>query len=128
MCKRLGNKGTATVETGIIIPVILFVIVLIIRLYIRLIDEGAVFGNTYKELYLYGVESDEQYVEDEMNEMLSVVVLDKDSSYGVNVNSANGVVSMVSSYNEHTLRSSTEYNKCTSRLRRWQVYGDVICE
>lgn len=128
MCKRLENKGSATVETSIIIPVILFVIVLIIRLYIRLIDEGAVFGNTYKELYLYGVESGEQYVEDEMNEMLSMVVLDKDSSYGVNVNSTSGVVSMVSSYNEHTLRSSTEYNKCTSRLRRWQVYGDVICE
>lgn len=128
MRKRLDDKGSATVEISLIIPVILFVIVLIIRLYIRLIDEGAVFGNTYKELYLYGVEADEQYVEDKMNELLSVAVLDKESSYGVSVSSTNGVVAMISNYNEHTLRSSTEYNKCTSRLRRWQVYGDVICE
>lgn len=102
MCK-LDNRGSATVELSLIMPVILLVIVLLIRLYMSLISEGDSCGESYSTLYLYEASG------------LSGTVDVSDGSISIRVVSEAGDVTY-----------KTEYDKCSSRLRRWQMYGDVI--
>jgi uncharacterized protein (UPF0333 family) len=102
MCK-LDNRGSATVELSLIMPVILLVIVLLIRLYMGLISEGSSCGESYSTLYLY-----------EASEL----------SDTVDVSAGSISIRVVSETDDITYK--TEYDKCSSRLRRWQMYGDVI--
>jgi hypothetical protein len=101
MCK-LDNRGSATVELSLIMPVILLVIVLIIRLYMGLISEGSSCGEGYSTLYLYEASELSDAVDVSDGSISIRVVSDDDITY------------------------KTEYDKCSSRLRRWQMYGDVI--
>jgi hypothetical protein len=113
---KIDNRGSATIELSLIAPVILLIIVLIIKLYIGLIDEGNVCGSSYSSLYLYDV-SEDGTIDDSLEEIAGYTLTGK-------VDSGSVSISAVSDMGSVTYK--TEYDKSSSRLRRWQLYGDVI--
>ena len=46
-----GNEGTAVVEATFIIPVVVFIVVAVIFLFLDVINDAVIQGNVYYELY-----------------------------------------------------------------------------
>lgn len=104
-CKVNMDRGSSTVEMSIILPVIIFITVLIIQLHLGLIDEGKKVGDTYNSLYSVSWDSEHE---------------------GSGYTQEDGYI-WITVYPER-ISYKTEFDKCSSRLRRWQLYGDVLCE
>lgn len=134
--RKIDNKGSATVELSIIMPVILLIIVMIIRLYLGLIYEGNVCGNTYSRLYVYEISSDESSLlksggllsglNEQLEDISTSLLSDEDEECTLNAVMSDGNISISSVSDSDNVTYKTEYDKCSSRLRRWQLYGDVI--
>lgn len=131
--RKIDNKGSATVEISIIMPVILLIIVMIIKLYMGLIYEGNVCGNVYSELYLYDMsdngdksEGEIRGLEDRLGEISDSLLVYEGDGCSLIAELSDGNISISSKSEAENITYKTEYNKCSSRLRRWQLYGDVI--
>jgi uncharacterized protein (UPF0333 family) len=127
MCK-VDDRGSATVELSIIMPVILLIIVMIIRLYLGLIYEGNVCGSTYSGMYLYETSSDESLskLNKQLEEISESLLWNDDDRCSLSAVTEDGNISISSISKAESVTYKTEYAKCSSRLRRWQLYGDVI--
>lgn len=125
MCELKNNEGSAVLEMCIVMPIIFIIIANIIFLYIQSINEGIMFGDGYYGIYSYD-EVNKQY--SEFNARLNEDFIGDYYAEGVIKNDGKDVV--VSIVNKENIRKDyeTEYDRCTSRLRRWQLYGDVFCE
>lgn len=106
------NRGSSTVEMCFIMPAIVIIIAATIFLFLYAIDDARHQGVGYAGLYAYR--------NDEMIEgvtigdgEISCAYLGEDSSYGIQ---------------RKCYIYSTEYGVRTGRLRRWQLYGDVLSE
>ncbi len=127
------NKGSITVEMCLVMPLVLVVVFNMIMVIMNLINQSVIQGNSYVSLYSYSEESDaifnEAYLEQTIDERLVLNSADCDtqieiSDEEVNVNIVN--VDKVNSLNNVSYK--TEEGKGTTRLRRWQLYGDVLQE
>jgi hypothetical protein len=131
MCK-VDNRGSATVELCLIMPVILLIIVMIIKLYMGLIYEGNVCGRSYSELYLYdmsedgGISGSDSGLDSRLEEISDSLLADEDDRCSLSAAYSDGYISISSASESGDVTYRTEYGKCSSRLRRWQLYGDII--
>lgn len=116
----MNNGGFATVEMSIVMPIIIIIIMIIIRLYLSVVGEGRVLGEGYKSLYQYTVICREKG----SGENLDSIFSPKSYSFAAK----NGEVRLKLEDKKTKTVLKTEYDKCTSRLRRWQLYGNIICE
>lgn len=108
------NRGSATVEMCFIMPVIVCIVVGLIFLFLYSIQDGQIQATCYTALYTYTGQQDE------------LVVEGTDEIY-----SNAGCLQDLQGLQAGTNRAicyRTEYGQRTARLRRWQLYGDVLQE
>lgn len=124
---KLNNRGSITVEMCFIMPIAIAVVMLIIMLLLRGVNEGAALS--ISQLLVYQC-SDEEPVGSQ--EIQGDIVLDKlDGSmiienkeiYAVAEGTAEG-----ESYSIASQSCKREKDRCSDRLRRWQLYGDTLWE
>lgn len=119
-----GNRGSATVEISLIMPIIIYIVVNIIFLNLDSVNDGVIHGEVYTSLYTYDESKDialvESNIENEISSRLvgglkmpDINVSKQDNSIGIAVGNVSG---------------RTECGVCTERLRRWQMYGDILWE
>lgn len=94
---RRDNRGSITIEMCFVMPIVISVVVFLILLELRGVQEGQTLGNGQVAVYEYSELYGEDTVKIEGNYI----------------------------YSDGCKR---EWNLCTDRLRRWQLYGDVLCE
>ncbi len=97
---RAENKGSITIEMCFVMPIIIGIIMILISIILSGLNEGEALGKSQLTVYQY---SPEYSVEEGMD--------------------------IVEENNSITSKGCTrEWDVCTDRLRRWQLYGDVLCE
>lgn len=129
------NKGNTTVEMCFVMPIIVFVIILFVGLYLNLIITSKIWGDTYIMMYsYYKPELDRLQIEEDIcerfnSEEVEVDYISADSGrikLEITQDNREQVREYMHSYEKIFL--NREYDLCTSRLRRWQLYGDVFFE
>lgn len=118
------NRGSATIEISLIMPIIIYIVVNIIFLNLDSVNDVVIHGEVYTSLYTYDESKDialvESNIENEISSRLvgglkmpDINVSKQDNSIGIAVGNVSG---------------RTECGVCTERLRRWQMYGDILWE
>lgn len=98
----MGDKGSSVVELSLIMPIIFGILTMIIFLFLDTVEDGVIQQQGYSMIYTYQEES----------EQAEVVQVEGDRCRF----EKNGHVCI------------TEIDLCSKRLRRWQVYGNIIWE
>lgn len=128
------NIGSITVEITLIMPLLLLVTVLMIKLFLNTIVYTTELGDVYGRVYTC---SDDNWTVISLEEFQDKLEAESRirGDYEVFLNNHNGNtdISVITSHNgnwyeNNEFHFNMEYGKCTDRLRRWQLYGDVICE
>ena len=121
----------------LIMPIILVVLVMVIYLVFDCINDSAVRADLYTELYSYSERGmsmpqknadnpvDRTYVGEGENR--EIWGKDGQGIY-VSVNGGKAHANGTYSYVSDSVTYKTEYKKCEDRLRRWQLYGDILWE
>lgn len=129
------NKGNTTVEMCFVMPIIVFVIILFVGVYLNLIITSKIWGDTYITMYsYYKPELNRLQMEEDICERINLEGVDVDylsTERGrirleITKDTREQVITHRHSYEKIYL--NREYDLCTSRLRRWQLYGDVFFE
>jgi len=131
------NRGSATLEMTLIIPLVLWIVVNVIFIFIDSINDSVIRSEVYTSLYSYNVDVSNEEEEGKLllniNEHLigvyTVDELELSSDAGVvsvAIDSGNISGGEVHEYKINDMEFSTEFDLCTSRLRRWQLYGDIL--
>ena len=131
------NKGSAIIEVCMIMPILLAIIVLCIFLFIDSINDSVIRSDAYTTLYTYNVKADKDEEQEKCivninNHMIGVFCLSD-----MDICADEGEVSAAirsdyitgGSLHQYIVEDKSykvEYDLCTKRLRRWQVYGDVL--
>lgn len=111
---KMNNRGSSVVEISLIMPIIFGVLVLVLFLFLDTIKDGLVQQDGYCIIYTYKKESDAQSESgDPVKEQEEGTGHITDGRYRYE---NNGHVFI------------TETDVCTDRLRRWQVYGNIVWE
>lgn len=107
------NRGSSTVEMCFIMPVIVIIIAATIFLFLYAIDDARHQGVGYVNLYAY--RGSDEVIEGVAigDGEISCAYSGEAGSYGIQ---------------RKCYIYSTEYGVRTGRLRRWQLYGDVLSE
>lgn len=119
--KYKNNKGSATVEMCVVVPIILWICVNIMFVFMDVIGDSLSQGECYFAIYSFS-DNQRPYEGD-----YTQPVLEKDHHLlcqGKQTN--NGGDGYFYTGNRNIYK--TEYDLCTIRLRRWQLYGDVLQE
>lgn len=132
------NCGSATIEMCFVMPVILFIIVIIISLFLDSVNDGIIRGNIYTALYSYDEGDDigimQHSVEKDINTSAIGSVYPAMNAYGnnnevgIDMLGNSGTSGGAYIYEPDSMRYSVESGVCTMRLRRWQMYGDILWE
>lgn len=93
------NNGSSIVEISLIMPIILWVIVLVLWLHLDTVKDGLVQQDGYSIIYTYKPGAEKGTI--------------RNQEY---------------MYQEDGHVFITEVDACSNRLRRWQVYGNIIWE
>lgn len=103
------NRGSSTVEMCFVMPLIVIIIAAFIFLFLYAMDDGRSQARSYVKLYTYNSEGEvtEAYGE------IYCSTAKEEGRYGIN---------------RKMKIYKTEYGVRTGRLRRWQLYGDVLSE
>lgn len=124
MCKlnfMRQNRGSATVEMCFVLPIVLWIVVNVIYIFLDVIGDSASQGECYSAIYMY---SEEQREEEGKYSQPVFVVEHNLVCQGKEL--GGGSSEYIYQGNANTYK--TEYDLCTMRLRRWQLYGDVLRE
>lgn len=132
------NLGSAVIEMTLIMPVIILIIVMILFLFFDVINNAVIMGETYCGIYEISVEDDKNSIDTLISENISDKAIGNDFPY-VELEALSGeiyaYVKMKENrgFNTYEYRSDSvtykrEFDKCTDRLRRWQLYGDIFWE
>lgn len=126
------NRGSIAVEMSLLMPIVIGVVMMLILLIVKGVKEGASLGVSQVVAYEYGNMEDEKTHGDAFEELKNMDLLkeakgsiDKGDDY---------ILATVSEqeygekYSVGIERCKREWRICTSRLRRWQLYGDVLYE
>jgi len=125
------NQGSITIEMCFVIPIVLGIVIMLIMLIIKGANEGAALGGSQIAVYQY---SDWWLVEEDGNQLeqlKDVGILEQINGYmdiGEDYVSVTAKSQREGNYTIATLSCTREINLCTNRLRRWQLYGDVLWE
>lgn len=130
------NRGSITVEMCFVMPIIVGVIMMLIMIMLKGLNEGNALGSSQVMIYEYnefgdgvGVLYDEK---SKVEGLENSIILDQitgefqvsQDSVGVRIESVdNEEIGAISS-----VGCKREKGKCTDRLRRWQLYGNVLCD
>ena len=138
--KHITDNGSTTVEMCIIMPVLLGLIVLTTGIFISLYVDIEIFSKSYTQLYTYyqpnmnelEMKSDleEELVKhyDGKVDVLTVYTCTENGVIEVKLKSFDSGPEGLYVYGGGEFSYNLEYDKCTSRLRRWQLLGDIVCE
>ncbi len=120
------SKGFMTIEASVVVPVILFIALSIVMIFMHLYERDFMRGESYEMVYsvpYYSAKSDTGIVS-----YLKSVVRDNVYFFGETEDSAesiNGNIICRGRVNyvvEDVYDVRHEIGKCTDRLRRWQLY------
>ncbi len=111
------NLGSTTVEMCFVMPIVVFIIIFCMVLLLIPVNEIKTQEMSYSAIYTYsgskGNITNEQIMLYEENGFI----------YGC-ARCIKGPLG----YKTREVTYKTEYDKCTPRLRRWQMYGDIFQE
>lgn len=117
------NQGSAVVEMSLILPIVFGVLVLVLTLFLDTVRDSLVQQEGHTLLYTY----DGKNLRDTQQEKPS---MQGNQNFGADVRE-DGIEIL----SDHEYRYEkeghifiTETGVCSSRLRRWQLYGDIIWE
>lgn len=102
--RKMGNEGSSVVEMSLVMPVIFGILVLVLWLFLDTVTDGRTQQDGYCTIYTY--QKGTIPIPEEMGKM-------EKNNY---IYTQDGHVFI------------TEMDVCSSRLRRWQLYGNIICE
>lgn len=123
MVRKGWDKGSATLEMCFVIPIIMWICVNIIFVFLDLIGDGIVQGNSYTAIYTYT---------NNRREVVEQGLYDRSVYVGDGYLMSNGAIATSDTdgytYEGRSSIYKTEYNLHTERLRRWQLYGDALRE
>lgn len=126
------NTGSITVEMCFVMPVVIGVIMMLILLIIRGLNEGTALGTSQVMVYEYSDFEEAKSTGTADGKDLEGIMLDQvvgsfeleEDSIRANVRSSEkGKI-----YSISIVGCNRERNLCTARLRRWQLYGNVLRE
>ena len=117
------HRGSTTLEMCFIMPIIIAIVFMISMLFLACMDDGIVQGTIYENMYKYCRNEEERIIKQNIeNEIKSATVLDNEID--VSVKKSHGKLTVYADGKEYCM----EIDKCTNRLRRWQIYGDIISD
>lgn len=116
----LNNKGYSTVEMSYVMTIVIFLCIAIIFLFVNVLQDGMIFGDCYSELYTYKTGDESKYDVEVQNYQIEI-----SPDQGKNSEDYEG---LIYNYSVPDYVFKTEYETCSMRLRRWQLYGDVFSE
>ena len=130
------DKGYATLELTLIMPLLILMIVLIIGLFIDTINDGASRAGSYEYLYTYNRKNEESAGTPDNPKFSQTIIGNADTSAGITASGGEVAVNLYhierrvnGGYGAgSSAEYKTEYDKTTGRLRRWQLYGDYLWE
>lgn len=133
----LDDRGSIVVEMSLVIPLVLWIVVNIIFVFIDSVNDSVLRMSAYTTLYQYDVEDEAQEEADKLLEninehLVGVYYLDEadvsvdSGEVNVGIDSTGVSGGEIHEYKIRDLDYCTEYDLCSSRLRRWQLYGDIL--
>ncbi len=134
------NRGSITVEMCLIMPVVIGIVVFVIGIFLNTLMDFKAWGNSGVTFYsYYEGDKDETLIADEMTELINKkygeeIYIDTIYSFAddgvieVRVQASDAIKKGIYNYGGSSYVLKREYGKCTDRLRRWQLYGDVFLE
>lgn len=126
------DNGSITVEMCVVMPIVVSIVMMLIFIIIKGLNEGVALGRSQMMTYQYSETDNEKLSLSDNLDLNSYIFfdvvsgrldVDKDSvSVYVNSNDDENL------YSIGGIGCKREWGLCTKRLRRWQLYGDVLCE
>lgn len=125
------NKGSITVEMCFVMPVVIGVIMMLIVILLRGVEEGDVLGKGQLLVYEYsdlqGSENitvaNDAFENSSWPGGVECNFVVEENMVRVGIKSGDLVPD---TYSISPMRCSRQRNLCTQRLRRWQLYGNVL--
>ncbi len=123
------DKGSITIEMCLVMPIVIGVVMMLILLILRGLNEGVALGTSQVMVYEYS--ASEKNMEGDLEKLQNAMMMAqvqgslkvRDDEISVTVGSDKEGINSIS-----TVGCAREWELCTDRLRRWQLYGDVLCE
>ena len=112
----MGNKGSSVVEISLIMPIIFGILVLVIFLFLDTVRDGLVQQEGYSVIYTY---QEGAGLREQLEEMKNTEARDAEQAVISDGNYR---------YEKEGHVCITEVDVCSNRLRRWQVYGNIVWE
>ena len=112
----MGNKGSSVVEMSLIMPIIFGIVVMVIVLFLDTIRDGLVQQEGYSVIYTY---QEGAGLHEQLEEMKNAETRDAGQAVISDGNYR---------YEKEGHVCITEVDVCSNRLRRWQVYGNIVWE
>ncbi|MBQ8924476.1 MAG: hypothetical protein IJ053_06740 [Lachnospiraceae bacterium] len=136
---KIDDRGSAVVEMTLIMPIIIFIMVFVLFWFLDVINDGIVQGETYSELYTLSIGDNAEIMESNLVETFDSQIVGNTNIPQVEIRADRGIIYAyidssdlqgggVYLYQGSRNTFSREYNLCTDRLRRWQLYGDLLRE
>ncbi len=127
------NRGSISVEASILFPIIILVIFFVLYAFMYIFNRELIRGDIYEAIYTIPLEDDGEYIEKCINEDgVGAGTLwcgrEDVNAAGANKNGAAEITAKLEMKGETKISGKTEYDLCTDRLRRWQLYGDITEE
>lgn len=114
----MNNKGSTTVELSLVMPVIFFIITMCIAIIVNVSQDARAQSEAYCEIYEYK----DVYAAGGIKDIGKIKI--KNGELYTDSVSYRGILW----YRTPVKTYKTEYDKCSDRLRRWQLYGDTFFE
>ncbi len=130
------NRGSITIEMCFVMPIIVAVVMMLIMLIMRGLNEGNALGATQSMVYEYSDFYESGKISnlpvEDIEQLNNSIMLDQVSGgFDIRDDSISLRVGSLEDNSLHSISSMgccRERNKCTDRLRRWQLYGNVLCD
>ncbi|MBE5953737.1 MAG: hypothetical protein E7257_06220 [Lachnospiraceae bacterium] len=130
------NRGSITIEMCFVMPIVVAVVMMLIMLILRGVNEGNALGATQSMVYEYSDFNDADKLfhapMGDIEQLENSIMLDQISgSFNITEDSVSLGVGSLNEDSIHSISSmgcTRERNKSTDRLRRWQLYGNVLCD
>ena len=133
------NSGSTIIEVSIIMPILIFIIVSVIFLFLYAINDAVIQGESYCGIYELSVGENEETIKENINSSMENKIVGIGNIPKLSLNLISGEISAaicainvkggrIYSYQGKAVSYKREYDKCTQRLRRWQLYGDILQE
>lgn len=130
------NRGSITIEMCFVMPIVVAVVMMLIMLIMRGLNEGNALGTAQSMVYEYSDFNEGGKISDlpvtDIEQLKKTIMLDQvTGNFDIREDSISLGVGSLEADSLHSISSMgccRERNKCTGRLRRWQLYGNVLCD